>query len=93
MSKTKLRRILDDMMGKAVRDVAPIVSAIPERCKFCGSQRIVRFGHYQGVQRWWCKEDITERYPEYTKLHIHNAALNRTATLLAKEIWLLIGGS
>ena len=34
-----------------------------------------------------CKADITGRYPEYTKAHIHNAALNRTATFLAKEIW------
>jgi len=34
-----------------------------------------------------CKTDIAERYPEYTKAHIHNAALNRTATFLAKEIW------
>lgn len=34
-----------------------------------------------------CKEDIAEKYPDYTKLHIHNAALNRTATFLAKEIY------
>lgn len=34
-----------------------------------------------------CKRDVAERYPEYTKKHIHNAALNRTATFLAKEIW------
>lgn len=35
-----------------------------------------------------CKASISEKYPEYTKLHIHNAALNRTATFLAKEIYL-----
>lgn len=34
-----------------------------------------------------CKEDIAQKYPEYTKLHNHNAALNRTATFLAKEIY------
>lgn len=34
-----------------------------------------------------CKADITERHPDYTKMHIHNAALNRTATLLAKAIF------
>lgn len=34
-----------------------------------------------------CKADIAESHPEYTKLHIHNAALNRTATFLAKEIY------
>ncbi len=25
-------------------------------CKFCGSKRVVRYGHYQNVQRWWCKD-------------------------------------
>jgi transposase-like protein len=25
-------------------------------CKYCGSKRVVKFGHYQHVQRWWCKE-------------------------------------
>lgn len=35
-----------------------------------------------------CKADIAKKYPEYTKLHIHNAALNRTATFLAKEVFL-----
>lgn len=34
-----------------------------------------------------CKADIAGKCPEYTKAHIHNAALNRTATFLAKEIW------
>ena len=34
-----------------------------------------------------CKENITEKHPEYTKLHIHNGALNRTATFLAKEAY------
>lgn len=34
-----------------------------------------------------CKADIAARHPDYTKMHIHNAALNRTATLLAKAIF------
>ncbi len=34
-----------------------------------------------------CKKDIAVRYPEHTKSHIHNGALNRTATFLAKEIY------
>lgn len=34
-----------------------------------------------------CKADITEAHSDYTKLHIHNAALNRTATFLAKRIF------
>jgi len=44
------------MVVKAVRSVAPIVNTIPEQCKACGSKRIVRFGHYQGVQRWRCRD-------------------------------------
>lgn len=34
-----------------------------------------------------CKADIGEKHPDYKKIHIHNAALNRTATFLAKEIY------
>lgn len=28
----------------------------PGKCKFCGSRRIVRYGHWQNMQRWWCKD-------------------------------------
>jgi len=34
-----------------------------------------------------CKADIADTKPSYTKGHIHNAALNRTATMLAKHIF------
>lgn len=34
-----------------------------------------------------CKVDIATKHSDYTKGHIHNAALNRTATFLAKEIF------
>ncbi|HUW45141.1 MAG TPA: hypothetical protein VMW50_05025 [Dehalococcoidia bacterium] len=34
-----------------------------------------------------CKADITGKHPDYTKAHIHNGALNRTATMLAKAIF------
>jgi len=56
MGKTKLGRIFRDMVIKAVRSVAPIVNTIPEQCKACGSKQIVRFGYYQGVQRWRCRD-------------------------------------
>ncbi|MBN1188675.1 MAG: IS1 family transposase [Dehalococcoidales bacterium] len=26
------------------------------RCKLCGSTRLVKFGRYHGIQRWWCKD-------------------------------------
>lgn len=34
-----------------------------------------------------CKVSIAHNHPDYTKGHIHNAALNRTATFLAKTIY------
>ena len=34
-----------------------------------------------------CKADVALSHPDYTKGHIHNAALNRTATFLAKYIF------
>ena len=26
------------------------------KCKYCGSEDVVKFGTYHGNQRWWCKE-------------------------------------
>ena len=40
-----------------------------------------------------CKADIAEKYPDYSKMHIHNAALNRTATKIAKAIFLYCNSS
>jgi transposase-like protein len=28
----------------------------PLSCKLCGSQNVIRFGCYHGIQRWWCKD-------------------------------------
>ena len=39
-----------------------------------------------------CKEDAKAKYPDYTKGHVHNAALNRTATFLAKYIYKSVRG-
>jgi transposase-like protein len=25
-------------------------------CKLCGSENIIRYGNYRGIQRWWCKD-------------------------------------
>ncbi len=29
--------------------------SIPEKCKLCGSNQIVRYGRYSDIQRWFCK--------------------------------------
>ena len=29
---------------------------IPSGCKFCGSRQLVRYGRYNSIQRWFCKD-------------------------------------
>jgi transposase-like protein len=72
MSKSKLRRTFDKMVENGIRAGAEVVKTIPEKCKNCGSKNIVRFGHYRGVQRWWCK-DCKRKF-------IHNDALPKMKT-------------
>jgi putative transposase len=26
------------------------------QCKYCGGRNVVRYGHFRGIQRWWCKD-------------------------------------
>lgn len=56
MGSKKFWRLLEEGFIKMIRQVAPLVDTIPERCKFCGSRRIVKYRHYQHVQRYWCKD-------------------------------------
>lgn len=60
------------MVISGVRAGTEVVKAIPEVCKYCGSRRVVRYGHYQNVQRWWCK-DCKRKF-------VHNDALPRMKT-------------
>jgi transposase-like protein len=39
-----------------IEEHTPNLSSIPTQCKFCGSRRLVRYGRYNLVQRWFCKE-------------------------------------
>ncbi|OGO17797.1 MAG: hypothetical protein A2Z02_05965 [Chloroflexi bacterium RBG_16_48_7] len=32
------------------------ISITEVRCKFCYSKNIIRYGHFRGMQRWWCKD-------------------------------------
>ena len=59
-------------MVTTIKRLGEVVDAIPEGCKYCGSKNIVRFGHYQNVQRWWCK-DCKRKFA-------HNDALPRMKT-------------
>ena len=59
-------------MVTTIKRLGEVVNAIPEGCKYCGSKRVVRYGHYQGVQRWWCK-DCRRKF-------VHDDALPRMKT-------------
>lgn len=72
MGKTKLWRQFRDMIISGVRSGAEVVKTIPEMCKYCGSRRIVRYGHHRGTQYWWCK-DCKRKF-------VHNDALPRMKT-------------
>ena len=72
MGKTKLRRQFEQMVVSGIRAGAEVVKTIPEQCKYCGSRQIVRYGHYRGIQRWWCK-DCKRKF-------VHNEALPRMKT-------------
>jgi putative transposase len=52
------RRFLKRLEGKLMQISKQIVQRFPypDGCKFCESKRIVRYGRYQNVQRWWCKD-------------------------------------
>ncbi len=55
MKYQRFWRQMEDILVRTSKEIADTFG-IPDRCKFCGSKRIVRYGHYQGVQRWWCKD-------------------------------------
>jgi putative transposase len=52
------KRFLKQLEGTVMRIGKELARTFPypDACKFCGSKRIVRFGHYKQVQRWWCKD-------------------------------------
>lgn len=59
-------------MVNGIREASKVVHTIPEVCKYCGSRRIVRYGHHRGIQYWWCK-DCKRKF-------VHNDALPRMKT-------------
>ena len=55
MTETQLARMFRGMILKASNVVVENFKE-PEKCKFCGSRRIGRYGFYQKRQRWFCKD-------------------------------------
>lgn len=54
-NRQRLRNLIGDMAMTISREIVENYS-VPDKCKFCGSRRIVRYGHYQKRQRWFCKD-------------------------------------
>lgn len=76
MSVKKFLRETEPILMRIARDIAKEVNQIPEQCKFCGAKRIVRYGRYQNVQRWWCKS--------CKRKFVHNLALPKMKTPIAE---------
>lgn len=40
-----------------MKESIPLKATYKEfRCKFCGSNDIIRYGTFRGIQRWWCND-------------------------------------
>lgn len=55
MSNRELWKMVAETLYRVSKEITDNFR-FPEQCKFCGSKRIVRYGHYQNVQRWYCKD-------------------------------------
>lgn len=60
------------MVINGVRSGTEVIKTIPEVCKYCNSQKTVRYGHHRGIQYWCCKD--------CRKKFVHNEALPRMKT-------------
>jgi transposase-like protein len=50
-------------------------------CKLCGSENVIRFGHYKGIQRWKCK-DCRHKFADNNALPGMRIPHERVATAL-----------
>jgi transposase-like protein len=50
-------------------------------CKLCGSENVIRFGHYKGIQRWKCKE-CRHKFADNNALPGMRIPFERVATAL-----------
>jgi transposase-like protein len=66
---TKIKRLRQDLKGESLMTVKLTVvkptEAVPA-CRYCGSNAVVKFGSYKGVQRYWrkvCKRKFKATIP------------------------------
>jgi transposase-like protein len=50
-------------------------------CKLCGSENVIRFGHYKGIQRWKCK-DCRHKFADNNALPGMRIPYGRVATAI-----------
>jgi putative transposase len=50
-------------------------------CKYCGSSNIIKFGTFQGVQRYWCK-DCQRKFTELDTLPKMKTPINEIGSVL-----------
>jgi putative transposase len=68
-------------MGMAVKvEVVKPVEAVPS-CRYCGSNAVVKFGKYKGVQRYWCKVCKRKFKADDTLFHMKTPANQVTSAL------------
>jgi len=52
------------------------------KCKYCGSENVVKFGTYKGVQRWWCK-DCKRKFIDTDALYKMKTPIRQIASALS----------
>lgn len=79
--KVKMNREMRRDMRRYTRRVADVAAGV--RCKWCGSSNFVRYGHYQGVQRYMCKACGRKFTAKDTLPHMQASAMQVGAALSA----------
>lgn len=52
------------------------------KCKYCGSEDVVKFGTYKGIQRWWCK-DCKRKFVDTDALYKMKTPIRQIASALS----------
>lgn len=52
------------------------------KCKYCGSENVVKFGQSKGIQRWWCK-DCQRKFVDNDALPSMRTPIKQVAGILS----------
>jgi putative transposase len=67
-------------MSKPMVEIIKPTEAVPA-CRYCGSNAVVKFGKYKGVQRYWCKVCERKFKADDTLFHMKTPANQVTSAL------------